>query len=176
MAISIYDEDSFEFKFIPHFINRKNDKLDPWFAAFKRIDCIKTSSKNLNFFIVNLQMVGKVSVRIDDLFIDKHVLRKISELYKDKEVNFMLNRLQINNCDFDYISDEEAKFINKINPKMFTIERINLTFENIKTLFFTKLYENWWIYLLFHREFFPSLFHKNSNPTFWFSVWSKANL
>ena len=59
----------------------------------------------------------------------------MSEFYRDREVNFMLNRLKIDNCYFDYISDEEAEFINKINPKMLIIERIKRTFQNIKTLF-----------------------------------------
>ena len=59
----------------------------------------------------------------------------MSEFYKDKEVNFMLHRLKIDNCCFDYISDEEAEFINKINPKMLAIKRIKWNFENIKTFF-----------------------------------------
>ena len=135
MVISIHEIDSFEYKLIPLFINRDNDQLDPCFAAFKRIDCIKTDSKNFKLFIANLQLIGKASVRIDDLIINKQDISKMSEFYKDKEVNFMLHRLKIDNCDFDYISDEEAKFINKINPKMFKIERIKRNFENIKTLF-----------------------------------------
>ena len=74
MAIAIYDCDNFRSQLTPHFINRDSDQLDPCFSAFKRIDCIKTDSKNFNLFIANLQLIGKASVGIDFLIIDKHVL------------------------------------------------------------------------------------------------------
>ena len=46
MAISICDDDNFKSKLIPHFIDGHSDQLVPCFAAFKRIDIIKTDSKN----------------------------------------------------------------------------------------------------------------------------------
>ena len=53
----------------------------------------------------------------------------MSKLYKDNEVNLQLNNLQIDyldiyNSDIDNISEEEAEFINIINPKMLVIKRI----------------------------------------------------
>ena len=135
MAISICDEDNFKSKLIPHFINGDSDQLDPCFAAFKRIRSLHARKNNYDKFIVNLQLTDKASIRIDFLFIDNHVFHKMSEFYKDKEINFMFGSLQIDNCDIDKISDEEAEFINKINPKMLAIKRIKWTIENIKTIF-----------------------------------------
>ena len=133
MAITICDKDSFKSKLIPHFIDGDRGQLDPCFAAFKRIDIIKTESENFNLFIAKLKLIGKASIGINFLIIDRHVLSKMSELYRDREVNFMLNKLKIDNCYFDNISDEEAEFINKINPNIFAIKRIKWAFENIKT-------------------------------------------
>ena len=135
MAISICDKNNFKSKLIPLFIDGDSDQLDPCFAAFKRISSLHARSYNSDNLIANLKLIDKASIRIDSLFINKYDLHKMSEFYKDKEINFMLNSLQFDNYYFNNISDEEAKFINKINPKMLTIENIKWTIENIKSLF-----------------------------------------
>ena len=42
MAISIYENSGFRRTSIPLFTDEDNNQLDPWFAAFKRIDIIET--------------------------------------------------------------------------------------------------------------------------------------
>ena len=70
MAISIYDEDDFESKLIPHFIDGDIEQLDPCFAAFKRIDKILAPSNNeFGNLTTNLQLIDKASIKIDSMWI-----------------------------------------------------------------------------------------------------------
>ena len=119
---------------IPHFIDGDSDQLDPCFAAFKRINWITALKDDSANLIARLKLTGKALIRIDSLFINIQILFEMSEFYKDKEVNFILKSLQIDNCYFDNISDEEAKFINKISPKIFSMKSIEGSIENIKAL------------------------------------------
>ena len=95
MAISIYEKDYFRYEFIPNFINRDSDQLDPCFTSFKRIDKIAASSIDSDFLIAKLQMIGKASVRIDLLCIGEDDFRKLIEFYKDKEVSLIIESLLV---------------------------------------------------------------------------------
>ena len=89
---------------------------------------------NSNNFISKLKPIDKASVRIDLLYIDKYVLREMSEFYKDKEVNLIIESFQIFDHFYGYLPDQDAEFINKISPKIFSIKGINWTVKNIKAL------------------------------------------
>ena len=134
MAITIQDTDNFKLILTPQVIDWDSDQLDPCFAVFKRINKITALKDYSDNFIAKLQMIDKASVRIDSLDIDKYVLREMSEFYKEKEVNLIIESLQLDNCNIDHLSDKEAKFINKINPKMLRINENKWTVDNIKAL------------------------------------------
>ena len=69
MVISIYDEDDFESKLIPHFIDGDIEQLDPCFAAFKRINWINAWDKNHDNLISNLKLICKALIRIGLMWI-----------------------------------------------------------------------------------------------------------
>ena len=66
--------------------------------------------------------------------ISEDELSKISEFYRDKEVDFILDTLHIFITIKNSTLHEVADFINQINPKKLKINRKNINFENIKTL------------------------------------------
>ena len=134
MAITIYDKFGFRNKLIPHFIDGDSAQLDPCFAAFKRISSIIAYSEKSDSLIANLRLFGKASTRIDLLFISKDVLNEMIGFYTDKEVDLIIENLEISYFYKDNISDEDAEFINKISPKMLTINGNVWTVENIKML------------------------------------------
>ena len=85
----------FRYALIPHSIDGDRDQFDPCFAAFKRIKQIIALAKNSDNLVANLELIDKASIRIDLLYIDEHVFSEMIEFYRDKEVNFMLESLQI---------------------------------------------------------------------------------
>ena len=95
MAVSINEMDFFRYALIPNSIDRDRNQFDPCFAAFKRIKQIIALANNSDIFIANLELIDKASIRIDLLYIDEHVFSEMSEFYRDKEVNFVLECLQI---------------------------------------------------------------------------------
>ena len=122
-------------KLIRLFTKWFSDELDPCFAALKRIDRINVNDDESYSMVANLQLIAKTPIRIDFLYIlNKRVLSKMKELCTDKDVNFIIDSLQISYSNKDYISDEDAEFIKKISPKMFTINWNILTVNYIKTL------------------------------------------
>ena len=134
-AISVYDRYGFRNELIPHFIDGDSNQLDPCFAAFSRINKINAKywSKKL---ISNLQLIDKASIRIDSLETNFSAIHLMNEFYKDREVKFMLESLEIFYESKDNITNEEAEFIIKTNPKMLTIDKIKWTIQNIKALAF----------------------------------------
>ena len=82
------------------------------------------------------------------MYINENELSKLSEFYRDKEVNLIIEKLYIDFYTKDNISDEEFKFINKISLKMLRI-KWNINFENIKTFILfncMKIEANAWCY------------------------------
>ena len=134
MAISISDRSDFESKLIPHFIARDINQLDPRFAVFKIIERISARNEYFDNLIANLNLAGKASIQIDMLYINNHVLHKLSEFYRDKEVSLMIETFEIYYFDLDNLSNEDTEIINKINPKMLRIKKILQSVENIKAL------------------------------------------
>ena len=134
MAIVIYDIDGFKSQLIPGFSDGDRYQLDPCFAAFKRINQIYARS-NIHFDLdANLKLIGKASVRIDLLRISVYQFRKMSEFYRDKEINLIIETLKISDFKQNNISDEDIEFINKISPKILEIHGNIWTVENIKAL------------------------------------------
>ena len=66
--------------------------------------------------------------------INEDQLGKMSEFYRDKEINFLIENLQISYSNQANISNEDTEFINKINPKLLVIDSTKWTVENIKAL------------------------------------------
>ena len=58
----------------------------------------------------------------------------MSEFYRDKESNYMIENLKISDSNINNISDEDIEFINKISPKILEIGGDLWTVENIKSL------------------------------------------
>ena len=56
------------------------------------------------------------------------------KLYKDKEINWIIETLEIVYLKENYISDEDIECINRIHPKTLKIDGIIWTVKNIKTL------------------------------------------
>ena len=133
MAVTIKDINDFESKLISSFTDGDRYQLDPCFAAFKRIKQIRATSNSHDDLDANLQLIGKASVRIDLLWISEYQLRKMSEFYRDKEINLMVETLKISYSNQNNISDEDIEFINKISPKKLEIYGDIWTVENIKT-------------------------------------------
>ena len=134
MAVTIKDRNSFMYKLIPGFSDGDRYQLDPCFAAFKRIRQIRSMGNSHDDLTANLKLIGKASVWIDLLCISEYQFRKMSEFYKDKESNFMIETLQIYYSKQNNISNEDIEFINKISPKILIICGDIWTVENIKTL------------------------------------------
>ena len=134
MAVSIKDINIFMNKLIPGFTDGDRYQLDPCFAAFKRISQIYAVSNSKDDLVVNLKLIGKASIRVDMLWITVYQFRKMSEFYKDKESNFMIETLKIYYFKQNNISDEDIEFINKISPKILIICGDIWTVENIKAL------------------------------------------
>ena len=131
MAISIYERSNFSETSIPLFTGGDSVQLDPCFAAFKRISWI-SSYYCITNFIANLYLVDKFSIRTDSFEIDKNTFLKMKEFYKDKDVNIIIESIKL--YYRDNISDEDSEFLNKISPKMLTINSIKWSVENIKML------------------------------------------
>ena len=134
MAISVFDQEGFRNKLISHFIDGYSDQLDSCFAAFKRIDEIIALFKEFDHLIVNLQLTGKASIKIDSIDINFDNLHKMNDFYKNKEVDFIVEKFKLYYSDQDNISDEDAEFINKISPKILKIKNFMQTVESIKAL------------------------------------------
>ena len=134
MAVAIYDITGFKFKLIPYSSDGDRYQLDPCFAAFKRIKQIYAWGDSHDDLDANLKLIGKASVRIDSLWIFEDWFRQMSEFYRDKESNFMIESLNIYYSKQNNISDEDIEFINKISPKILEIKIDLWTVENIKTL------------------------------------------
>ena len=134
MAILIKDRNYFESKLIPDFSDEDSDQLDPCFAVFKRIKQIHPRNNNLDDLAANLKLIGKASIRVDLLWIFEYQFRKMSEFFRDKESNFMIETLHISYFNQNNISDEDIEFINKISPKILEIDGDIWTVENIKAL------------------------------------------
>ena len=134
MAIVIYDINGFKSQLIPDFSDGDRDQMDPCFAAFKRIEQMRAMSNSLDDLAANLHMTGKASIRIDLLWISEYQLRKMSEFFRDKEINLMIETLKISYSNQNNISDEDIEFINKISPKMLKIHGDIWAIENIKSL------------------------------------------
>ena len=109
--------------------------MEPHFADFIRVQkhlCKKEDK--IDDIIADMKLANKASIRVDILEIYKDNFIKLKELYKDKELNLMIENLQIN-YDFKNIwLIEDIEFINKISPKMLTIHDFIWTVENIKAL------------------------------------------
>ena len=134
MAVTIFcDINDFESKLISSFADGDRYQLDPCFAAFKRIKQIRSTSNSHDDLDANLQLIGKASVRIDLLWISEYQLRKMSEFYRDKEINLMVETLKISYSNQNNISNEDIEFINKISPKKLEIYGDIWTVENIKS-------------------------------------------
>ena len=134
MAISIYELLGFRTFQISYFYDGDSYQLDPCFAAFKRVDHIRDDGSIFNEITVNLMLASKASLRIDLLRILKCNLNNIIELYKDKDLNLMIKNLQLNYYFENNSCTEDIELINKISPKILTIERGVWTVENIKDL------------------------------------------
>ena len=134
MAFAINEKDDFKDELIPHFIDWNRDQMDPCFAAFKRIDQIKSYYYHY-YLIINLQLIGKTFIRLGSLEIIKKAFNEMKEFYKNKEVNFILESLNFCYLHEGYISDEKTKFVNKINLKMLTIYFDIWTIQIMKSLF-----------------------------------------
>ena len=150
MAVAIYDITGFKFKLIPYSSDGDRYQLDPCFAAFKRIRQIRAMGNSHDDLAANLKLIGKASVRIDLLHISEYELRKMSEFFRDKESNFMIETLKIYYSKQNNISDEDIEFINKISPKILEIKIDLWTVENIKTLGLLNCTE---IYVWFNNEY-----------------------
>ena len=135
MAVTILcDINDFKSQLIPGFSDWDRDQLNPCFAAFKRIDCIDARRKSHDYLAANLKLIGKASVRIYSLHISGYQLRKMSEFFRDKEINLMIETLKIYYSKQNNISIEDIEFINKISPKMLKIHGDIWAIENIKSL------------------------------------------
>ena len=134
MAVTIYDINGFMYKLIPGFSDGDRYQLDPCFAAFKRINGIYEWGNSHDDLAANLQLIGKASIRVDKLIISEYQLRKMSEFYRDKESNLMIETLNISYSKQNNISNEDIEFISKISPKILEIYGDLWTVENIKSL------------------------------------------
>ena len=135
MAVTIfYDINDFESKLISSFTDGDRYQLDPCFAAFKRIEQIYARNKIPFDLDANLKLIDKASVRIDLLWIYEYQFRQMSESFRDKEINLIIETLKISYFKQNNISNEDIEFINKISPKKLEIDGDIWTVENIKTL------------------------------------------
>ena len=134
MAISVYDIYDFRSKLIPHFIDGDIEQLDPCFATFKRINRISAQNENYDNLITNLKLIGKAWIRVDYMYISDHVFYKLRKLFRDKEINLMIDTFEIFYSNKYNILNEDIEFINKISLKILRIYRIIRTVENIKML------------------------------------------
>ena len=108
--------------------------MDPCLAAFRRIERIWYDGNELNIFTDNLELADKAWLRIDLLMIHKDNFDDIRKLYKDKNPNLMIKKLQLN-YDFEHNrSTEDIEFINQISPNLLTIRGDKWIVENIKAL------------------------------------------
>ena len=133
MAISIYKDDSLNKNWISYFFDGDSGQLDPCFAAFKRIEKI-CDSEDSNEITNDLELADKVSVKIDLLRINKNHFDYMRELYKDKDPNLIIEKLELTYLSENYRLNGDIEFINQISPKMLTIEGDIWTVENIKAL------------------------------------------
>ena len=137
MAISISEDEDSRNNLISDFFDGDSDQLDPCFAAFKRIDRIFDDNCYFYNIIDNPKLTDKISVRVDFLEIsNKNHFDDMRELYKDKDPNLMIENLQLNYNFKRKRSAQDIELINKISPKILTIERGVWTVENIKDLAF----------------------------------------
>ena len=134
MAVTIYYGNGFESQLIPGFSDGDRCQMYPCFAAFKRISFMKAWGKSHDDLAANLKQIGKASIRVDKLHISEYQFRKMSEFYRDKESNFMIEALIITYYNIVSISDEDIELINKISPKILEIDGDIWTVENIKSL------------------------------------------
>ena len=121
MAISIYEEWGFTDRRINDFLDEESGQLDPCLAAFKRIVSFPDFD-NTKEIIEDLWLVDYESFRIDSLRINKYQFDYMREYYKDKQVNLIIQNLELLDNRGDYFSDEAAEFINQISPKVVNIE------------------------------------------------------
>ena len=122
MAITFDEETHRSFRSIPLLFYKHINLLDPCFAAFNRLFSLEICSMHLDDISADLSPISGVSFRVDLLKTDKYILHKMAKFHRDKEVNFILQSLYIDNRNYEeFISNEDVDFINKLNPKMLEI-------------------------------------------------------
>ena len=131
ISFAIDEEINFKDKLIPHFIDGDINQFDPFYSNFKRIKCIDMNLMEESHWTQILQLIDKASIRIDSLSISDSNFQIMSEFYRDKNVNFIVDEFKLNYDLNDYVSKEDIEFLNKINPSFLSIDWITWTYENI---------------------------------------------
>ena len=130
-----------------------------------------------------LQLIGKASIRINLLKTTDNFLPKIYKIFRDKEVKFIIDILEIVYLSKDNISNEVAEFINKIGPKVLKINGKEWTFQDMKAVVMlncTKIFLNVKIveciinFYLWFRNTPVQFFDFNSNQRLTFE-WKSIN-
>ena len=134
MAVSIMDPSYFRYKSIFLFIDEDSNQLDPWFAAFKRIDRIYDNDGEFCQTIDNLELIYKALFRIDLLAINKNCFDEIRKIYKDKDPNLMIENLELYYDSEKKRPIKDIEFINQISPKKLIIKGDIWTVKNIEVL------------------------------------------
>ena len=113
----------FESQLIPGFSDGDRCQMYPCFAAFKRIKQIwKHGAKVTMTWLQIWSWLAKPQFELTCCDIFEYQFRKMSEFYRDKESNFMIETLIFTYYNQNNISDEDIEFINKISPKILEIE------------------------------------------------------
>ena len=176
MAISLSEIWSFGNNWNSDFFDRDSNQLDPRLVPFKRIDDISNYTNNFKILAENLELAEIFSFEIESLTIEKNHFNDLRKLYKDKDLNLMIESLFLNYVFEHNLSNKKIEFINKLSPNRLLIHKNKWTVGNIKALtllncanvdinFGVLINEN--IYFWFENT--PiKLFNSNSNQMFIF--------